>query len=83
MKTQERFNARSALIDFLSGRTVYMLFDRAFEKRREPAYRRKAQENGFGQQFEEELKVLRDRDADHASMFAYRNAQSRARQDRH
>lgn len=72
-----------ALTDFLSGRTVYTALDRAFEKLQEPRYRRKAQASGFGQAFEDELQVLRDCEADHASVRAFMRAKRRASTSNH
>lgn len=73
----------STVTDFLSGRTVYMILDRAFEKLQEPRYRRKAQQRGFRQAFEDELRVLRDCEADHASVRAFLRAQRRANHGQH
>lgn len=67
------------LIDILSGVTVYNAIDRLFGRRLEPYYRRKALKMGFGVEFEQELVVLKDRGADHASVRAFNIARRRFR----
>lgn len=69
------------LFDFLSGVTVYMALDRFFERRIEPRLRLKAQKHGFAHEFEQELAVLKDCGADHASHRAFAIARIRFQQE--
>lgn len=67
------------ITELLSGQAVYMALNRFFERRTEPRLRLKAQQLGddFAHEFEQELAVLKDCGAAHASRRAFASVSRR------